>query len=256
MIDHDKVVGAVLDKLDELGIADNTIVIYSTDNGPHMNTWPDGGMTPVPQREEHELGGRLPRPGDDPLARQDRPRRGLERDRPAPRLAADVPRRRRRAGHRREAQGGPHDRRHHLQGPHRRLRPGAVPDRRGRQVAAQGPHLLLRRRRRARAPLRQLEGRLHGAAGAGHAADLGRAVRDPARAQALQPADRPVRARRRDLEHVLRLAARIRLPHPGRHVPHRAVPPDVRGVPAAPGGGQLHDRPGGGQARGVITSGR
>ena len=46
MIDHDKAVGAVLDKLDELGIADNTIVIYSTDNGPHMNTWPDGGMTP------------------------------------------------------------------------------------------------------------------------------------------------------------------------------------------------------------------
>ncbi len=46
MIDHDKVVGALLDKLDELGIAENTIVIYSTDNGPHMNTWPDGGMTP------------------------------------------------------------------------------------------------------------------------------------------------------------------------------------------------------------------
>jgi arylsulfatase len=46
MIDHDKNVGTVIDKLDELGIADNTIVIYSTDNGPHMNTWPDGGMTP------------------------------------------------------------------------------------------------------------------------------------------------------------------------------------------------------------------
>jgi arylsulfatase A-like enzyme len=46
MIDHDNVVGALLDKLDELGIAENTIVIYSTDNGPHMNTWPDGGMTP------------------------------------------------------------------------------------------------------------------------------------------------------------------------------------------------------------------
>jgi arylsulfatase len=46
MIDHDKVVGALLDKLDELGIADDTIVLYSTDNGPHMNTWPDGGMTP------------------------------------------------------------------------------------------------------------------------------------------------------------------------------------------------------------------
>ncbi len=46
MIDHDKNVGQVLDLLDELGIADDTIVIYSTDNGPHMNTWPDGGMTP------------------------------------------------------------------------------------------------------------------------------------------------------------------------------------------------------------------
>ena len=46
MIDHDKVVGALLDKLDELGIADDTIVIYSTDNGPHMNSWPDAGMTP------------------------------------------------------------------------------------------------------------------------------------------------------------------------------------------------------------------
>jgi arylsulfatase len=46
MIDHDRTVGAVLDKLDELGIAEDTIVIYSTDNGPHMNTWPDGGMTP------------------------------------------------------------------------------------------------------------------------------------------------------------------------------------------------------------------
>jgi arylsulfatase A-like enzyme len=46
MIDHDRNVGQVLDLLDELGIADNTIVIYSTDNGPHMNTWPDGGMTP------------------------------------------------------------------------------------------------------------------------------------------------------------------------------------------------------------------
>ena len=46
MIDHDKNVGTVLQKLDELGIADNTIVLYSTDNGPHMNTWPDAGMTP------------------------------------------------------------------------------------------------------------------------------------------------------------------------------------------------------------------
>lgn len=46
MIDHDKNVGTVLDKIDALGIADNTIVMYSTDNGPHMNTWPDAAMTP------------------------------------------------------------------------------------------------------------------------------------------------------------------------------------------------------------------
>ena len=46
MIDHDRHVGRVLDKLDELGIAEDTIFIYSTDNGPHMNSWPDGAMTP------------------------------------------------------------------------------------------------------------------------------------------------------------------------------------------------------------------
>jgi arylsulfatase len=46
MIDHDKNVGTVLDKLDALGITDNTLVMYGTDNGPHMNSWPDAGMTP------------------------------------------------------------------------------------------------------------------------------------------------------------------------------------------------------------------
>jgi arylsulfatase len=46
MLDHDDVVGDLLTLLDELGIADDTIVMYSTDNGPHMNTWPDAGMTP------------------------------------------------------------------------------------------------------------------------------------------------------------------------------------------------------------------
>lgn len=46
MIDHDRHVGRVLRLLDELEIAEDTIVMYSTDNGPHMNTWPDGAMTP------------------------------------------------------------------------------------------------------------------------------------------------------------------------------------------------------------------
>lgn len=46
MVDHDKHVGLLLDTLDELGLAEDTIVIYSTDNGPHANTWPDGATTP------------------------------------------------------------------------------------------------------------------------------------------------------------------------------------------------------------------
>lgn len=46
MLYHDEIVGQVLDELDRLGIADNTIVMYSTDNGPHMNSWPDSAMTP------------------------------------------------------------------------------------------------------------------------------------------------------------------------------------------------------------------
>ncbi|MDQ6470110.1 arylsulfatase [Flavobacterium sp. LHD-80] len=46
MIEHDETIGSILKALDDLGIADNTIVVYSTDNGPHMNTWPDAAMTP------------------------------------------------------------------------------------------------------------------------------------------------------------------------------------------------------------------
>ena len=62
MVEHDRHVGMILDKLDELGITDNTIVFYSTDNGVHMNTWPDAGMTPF-QGEKNtnwEGGWRVP----------------------------------------------------------------------------------------------------------------------------------------------------------------------------------------------------
>jgi len=54
MIDHDKNVGAILDLIDELNIADNTIVLYSTDNGPHRNSWPDAGSSPF--RNEKNTG--------------------------------------------------------------------------------------------------------------------------------------------------------------------------------------------------------
>jgi arylsulfatase A-like enzyme len=46
MIEHDNVVGKILKALDDLGIANDTIVLYTTDNGPHKNTWPDGGISP------------------------------------------------------------------------------------------------------------------------------------------------------------------------------------------------------------------
>ena len=46
MVEHDMHIGQFLKLLDELGIADNTVVMYSTDNGPHYNTWPDAGTTP------------------------------------------------------------------------------------------------------------------------------------------------------------------------------------------------------------------
>ncbi|MBS0233442.1 MAG: arylsulfatase [Proteobacteria bacterium] len=45
MMEHDDTIGSILKALDDMGIADNTLVVYSTDNGPHMNTWPDGAMT-------------------------------------------------------------------------------------------------------------------------------------------------------------------------------------------------------------------
>jgi arylsulfatase len=46
MVEHDMNVGELLALIDRLGIADNTVVMYSTDNGPHYNTWPDAGTTP------------------------------------------------------------------------------------------------------------------------------------------------------------------------------------------------------------------
>jgi arylsulfatase len=46
MIEHDELVGSILKKLDELGVTDNTIVVYSTDNGNELIFWPDGGYAP------------------------------------------------------------------------------------------------------------------------------------------------------------------------------------------------------------------
>jgi arylsulfatase len=45
MIEHDETIGSLLKTLDDMGVANDTIVVYTSDNGPHMNTWPDGAMT-------------------------------------------------------------------------------------------------------------------------------------------------------------------------------------------------------------------
>jgi arylsulfatase len=63
MIDHDKTVGELLAILDELGIAEDTIVFYSTDNGPHRNSWPDGGMTPFRSEKNTNWEGAFRVPG-------------------------------------------------------------------------------------------------------------------------------------------------------------------------------------------------
>jgi arylsulfatase len=62
MVEHDGMVGVLLKKLDDLGIADNTLVMWSTDNGAEAFTWPDGGTTPFRSEKDTnwEGGWRVP----------------------------------------------------------------------------------------------------------------------------------------------------------------------------------------------------
>jgi arylsulfatase len=62
MVEHDGMVGEILDKLDDLGLTDNTIVMYSTDNGAESFSWPDGGTTPFrgEKNDNWEGGYRVP----------------------------------------------------------------------------------------------------------------------------------------------------------------------------------------------------
>jgi len=63
MIEHDQTVGELLAQLDALGIADDTIVFYSTDNGPHRNSWPDGATTPFRSEKNTNWEGAFRVPG-------------------------------------------------------------------------------------------------------------------------------------------------------------------------------------------------
>ena len=139
MIDHDKQVGEMLDLLDELGLADNTFVMYSTDNGPHQ--YLAGRRIPVRQREEHQLGRRVPCAAAGALARQDPGRAAcqeiVQHHDWLPTFLAmagdpDVVEKLKK-GH--EAIGK------HLQEPHRWLQPGALSHGGGEREPTQAVHL-------------------------------------------------------------------------------------------------------------------
>ena len=75
MVEHDAAVGELLDKLKELGIEDNTIVMYSSDNGAETMSWPDGGTT-IFRNEKHAMGRCLSRAVPHSMARYHQIRNG------------------------------------------------------------------------------------------------------------------------------------------------------------------------------------
>ncbi len=96
MVELDGYVGQLLQKLEDLGVAGNTIVVFTTDNGAEVMSWPDGGNTPFRGEEGNQLGGRLSRSDADPLAGNDQARHGLQRSLFALRSDPDIRGRRRR----------------------------------------------------------------------------------------------------------------------------------------------------------------
>ena len=74
MVELDGYVGQLLKKLDELGVADNTIVVFTTDNGAEMMSWPDGGTTPFRGEKATNWEGGCRVPMRHALARRDQAR--------------------------------------------------------------------------------------------------------------------------------------------------------------------------------------
>ena len=173
MIDHDKNVGEVLKALDDLGLDDNTFVMYSTDNGPHMNSWPDAAMTPFRNEKNSNWEGAYRVPAMFRWPGHIKPDTVVERHRLASRHVPDHPGDGGRSRRRERTAQGQDGRRHDLQGPSRRLQHGSLPDRPERQGPARIV-LLHQRRPAARRPaLRQLETCVHEAGNAWHAARSG-----------------------------------------------------------------------------------
>ncbi len=136
MAQLDDSVGDLLKHLDDIGEANNTIVIFTTDNGAEVFTWPDGGMTPFKATKgtTFEGGFRVPAiirwPGHvKPGAIENGIFSGLD-------WLPTLCRRRRQSEHHRSASEGRDARRPHLQEPSRRLRPDGRADRQGAFEAA------------------------------------------------------------------------------------------------------------------------
>ncbi len=127
MVTHDEQIGEMLNKLDELGIADNTIVMYSTDNGPENDTWPDGANTPFRSQKDTNWEGAWRVPVFHALARQDPRRLGTERHRYPPGYAAHTAGRRRRSRRKHQAPHRPQSRGQDVHGTYRRLQHAALP---------------------------------------------------------------------------------------------------------------------------------
>ena len=106
MIDHDQNVGTVLDVSGRTRHRRRHHRHLLHRQRPTPQQLAGRGHDAVPQREGHQLGGRVPGAGDDPLARKDQGGHRFQRHHPAPRLAADVAGRRRRSRYQREAQEG------------------------------------------------------------------------------------------------------------------------------------------------------
>ena len=211
MIDHDKNVGQALDFLDEAGIADNTFVMYSTDNGPHMNSWPDAAMTPFRNEKNSNWEGafRVPMvvrwPGKIKPGQISNEIVQHHDWFPTFLAMAGEPDITEKLKDGYQAIGRTY--KNHLDAYNLR----ALPDGAGEKESAQFLHVPERRRRRAGLALRQLEGRVHGAARSRHAPDLGGAVHQAQGAEALQPSNRSLRAGGYHVEQLLRLVPAPRL---------------------------------------------
>ena len=204
MIDHDKCIGEMLDFLDKLGIADNTFVQYSTDNGPHMNTWPDAGTTPFRNEKNSSWEGayRVPcmvrYPGK--IAAGSVSNEIVSHLDWFPTILAvagepDITEKLKK-GHK----IGKKTFKVHLDGYN------LLPHLTGKEKSPRKGFIYFTDDGDVcRAALRQLEDPVHGAAGRGHAEDMAGPVRHPARAVHLQLAHGPLRARTDHIEHLLRL---------------------------------------------------